>query len=150
MSQSQKSEHSCAGSVSYTHLATATAALSDVFVFLAATAGGVRLGPAHILSFTVATALIYLSNIRVSVHAAGRTRDLRLYGHLIVVSALALFLRGGVLSLLTNSWGWPPSVAILFAVGATLAVTLPGYAYSPVSYTHLDVYKRQFLMLCRI
>jgi dolichol-phosphate mannosyltransferase len=112
------------------HVATATAALSDVFVFLAATAGGVRLGPAHILSFTVATALIYLSNIRVSVHAAGRTRDLRLYGHLIVVSALALFLRGGVLSLLTNSWGWPPSVAILFAVGATLAVTLPGYAYS--------------------
>jgi dolichol-phosphate mannosyltransferase len=116
-----------------THFATAMAALADALIFLAATAGGIRLGPAHILSFIVATALNYHLNIRLAVAAAGRARDLRLHGHLLVVSLLALFLRGGVLSLFTNSWGWPPSVAIFFAIGATLAVTLPGYAFSLAS-----------------
>lgn len=108
-------------------------ALADALVFLAATAGGVRLGPAHILSFIFATALNYHLSIRAAVSAAGRARDFRLYGHLLVVSLLALFLRGGVLSLLTNGWGWPAPVAIFFAIITTLAVTLPGYAFSLAS-----------------
>ena len=112
------------------NFAAAMGALGDALVFLAATVGGVRPGPAHILSFIVAIALNYQLNIRVAVAAAARTRDVRLYGHLLVVSLLALFLRGGVLSLLTNVWGWPPSVAIFVAIGATLAVTLPGYEFS--------------------
>jgi len=105
------------------------AGLADALIFLAATAAGVPLGPAHIFSFIVASALNYHLNIRVAVATAGRARDLRLFGHLIVVSLLALFLRGGVLALLTSSWAWPSSVAIFIAIGAALAVTLPGYAF---------------------
>jgi dolichol-phosphate mannosyltransferase len=109
-------------------VATAMAGLADVLIFMAATVGGLRVGPAHILSFVAATALNYHLNIRVVVAATGRARDFRLYGRLLVVSLLALFLRGGVLSLLMKSWAWPPFVAIIIAIGATLAITLPGYA----------------------
>jgi dolichol-phosphate mannosyltransferase len=111
------------------NVGTALAGLADALIFLAATGAGVPLGPAHIFGFIVASALNYQLNIRVAVATAGRTRDLRLFGHLIVVSLLALFLRGGVLALLTNSWGWPSSIAIFIAIGASLAVTLPGYAF---------------------
>jgi dolichol-phosphate mannosyltransferase len=116
------------------NVAAAMAALSDVFTFFAATAVGIRLGPAHILSFSIATTLFYHLSVRVAANAAGRSRDLRLYGHLIIVSLLALFLRGGVLSLLVNIWHCPPSVAIFFAVGAGLAITLPGFAFSLSSF----------------
>ena len=42
---------------------------------------------------------------------------------------MALFLRGGVLGLLSLGWGWPAQVSIIFAVLAVLAVTAPGYAH---------------------
>jgi dolichol-phosphate mannosyltransferase len=112
------------------NVATAMAAVCDALIFLTATAGGLRLGPAQILSFAVATAINYELNIRAAVRAAGRARDWRLYSHLVVVSLLALFLRGGVLALLTRSWGWPLPVAICIAIATTLAVTLPGNAFS--------------------
>jgi dolichol-phosphate mannosyltransferase len=112
------------------NVATAMAAVCDALLFLTATAAGVRLGTAQILSFAVATAINYELNIRGAVQAAGRTRDWRLYGHLLVVSLLALFLRGGVLSLLTRTWGWPLPLAICVAIATTLAVTLPGNAFS--------------------
>ena len=41
---------------------------------------------------------------------------------------MALFLRGGVLGFLVQSWGWPAQLSIVFAVIAGLAVTLPGYS----------------------
>ncbi len=41
---------------------------------------------------------------------------------------MALFLRGGVLGFMSQSWGWPAQICILFAVIAGLAVSLPGYA----------------------
>ncbi len=41
---------------------------------------------------------------------------------------MALFLRGGVLAFLVQGWGWPAQIAIVFAVIAGLAVTLPGYS----------------------
>jgi dolichol-phosphate mannosyltransferase len=104
------------------------APVADLLVFVAATGSGMRLGPAHIASFGIAAVLNYFVKVRGSVVVAGRTADLRLYGHLLVVSLLALFLRGGVLGLLANVWGWPAQVAILFAVAATVGVTLPGYA----------------------
>src|SRR5580704_10248168 len=94
------------------NVATAMAAICDALIFLTATAGGVRLGAAQIFSFAVATAINYELNIRAAVSVAGRTRDWRLYGHLLVVALLALFLRGGILSLLTRTWGWPLPVAI--------------------------------------
>jgi len=82
----------------------------------------------HIASFTVATALNYLLKVRSTVVADRRTRDWRLHCRLLAVSMLALFLRGGVLGLLSLGWGWPAQVSIVFAVLAGLAVTMPGYA----------------------
>ena len=112
------------------NIATAMAAVCDALIFLTATAGGVRLGAAQIFSFAVATAINYELNIRAAVSVAGRARDWRLYSHLLVVSLLALFLRGGVLSLLSRTWGWPLPLAICAAIASTLAVTLPGNAFS--------------------
>jgi dolichol-phosphate mannosyltransferase len=43
---------------------------------------------------------------------------------------MALFLRGGVLALLTERWGWAPQVAIIPAVALGWAVMLPGYTYA--------------------
>jgi dolichol-phosphate mannosyltransferase len=82
----------------------------------------------HIASFTVATALNYLLKVRSRIVAAGRTRDWRLHGGLLAVSFMALFLRGGVLGLLSLDWGWPAQASIVFAVIAGWAVTTPGYA----------------------
>lgn len=43
---------------------------------------------------------------------------------------MALFLRGGVLGLLSLEWGWRPQISILFAVIAGLAVTAPGFSHA--------------------
>ncbi|MGH8208442.1 MAG: hypothetical protein ACREU6_02390, partial [Steroidobacteraceae bacterium] len=87
------------------HSYAATAALVDGLIFIAALSAGMTMGNAHIASFTVAGLLNYLTNLRPAIAQAGRTLDARLYGHLLAVSLLALFLRGGVLSLLTTVWG---------------------------------------------
>ena len=55
-------------------------------------------------------------------------RDWRLYCRLLAVSLMALFLRGGVLGLLVQNWGWPAQLSIVFAILAGLAVTIPGYS----------------------
>jgi dolichol-phosphate mannosyltransferase len=79
-------------------------------------------------SFAAAIALNYLLKVRSTVVAARRTQDWRLYSRLLAVSLMALFLRGGVLAFLVQSWGWPAQISIVFAVMAGLAVTLPGYS----------------------
>ena len=86
-------------------------------------------------SFAAAIALNYLLKVHSAVVAARRTRDWRLYCRLLAVSLMALFLRGGVLDCLVQSWGWPAQISIVFAVIAGLAVTLPGYsqALSPAA-----------------
>lgn len=48
---------------------------------------------------------------------------------------MALFLRGGVLGLLSLDWGWPAQVSILVAVIAGMAVTTPGYSQTLSSAT---------------
>jgi dolichol-phosphate mannosyltransferase len=111
------------------YLATALWPLADAFIFIAALSAGMRLGPAHIVSFAVAALLNYFLNVRAVVAGAGRARDPRLYGHLFVVSLIALFLRGGVLALLTG-WGLPAQGAIVFAIAVTIAVTNAGYSLS--------------------
>ena len=80
-------------------------------------------------------ALNYLLKVRSTAVAARRTRDFWRYGRLLAVSLMALFLRGGVLGLLTLHWGWPAQVSIIFAVIAAMAVTMPGYslALSPAT-----------------
>ena len=104
------------------------APLLDAGLFCALIGYGLPLRSSHIASFAVATALNYLLKVRSTVVAEGRTRDWRLHCRLLAVSLMALFLRGGVLGLLSLGWGWPAQVSIIFAVLAGLAVTAPGYA----------------------
>ncbi|HEY0747178.1 MAG TPA: glycosyltransferase family 39 protein [Steroidobacteraceae bacterium] len=42
-----------------------------------------------------------------------------------ITALMALFLRAGVLALLTQRWGWAPQFAIFFAVALGLAVSVP-------------------------
>ncbi|MBS0420376.1 MAG: glycosyltransferase family 39 protein [Proteobacteria bacterium] len=111
-------------------IATLLAALADLIVFLFALHGGLRLVDAHLLSCGVAFLLLYVLKVRSPAVAAGRGGDLRLHVHLLVVSAVAIFLRGAVLGLLTHVWGWSPQAGIVFAILVTLAVALPGYRFS--------------------
>src|SRR5258708_25997143 len=106
----------------------AVAPLLDAGRFCALIGYGLPLRSSHIASFGDAEALNYLLKVRSTVVAERRTRDWRLDCRLLAVSLMALFLRGGVLSLLSLGWGWPAQVSILFAVLAGLAVTMPGYA----------------------
>jgi dolichol-phosphate mannosyltransferase len=101
--------------------------LADVVVFIAATGQGMRLANAHLVSFAVATILNYFLIVRGAAAAAGRSADWRLHIHLLVVSLFAVSLRGAVLGLLTNVWGWPPQAAIVLAAVAATCLALPGY-----------------------
>ena len=111
-------------------IATASGPLADVAFFCALIGAGAPLQTSHIAAFAIATTLNYLLKIRSTAVAADLPRDWRLHARLLLVAFMALFLRGGVLGLLTLEWGWPPQVSILFAVAAGWAVTLPGFSYS--------------------
>jgi len=112
------------------YIAPAIAPLVDVVIFDLSISAGVRLRASHMAAFAAAIVLNYLLKVRPTLVAGGRTRDLPLHLELAIVSALALFLRGGVLGLLTQHCGWPPQISILFAVTAGLAVTMPGNSYA--------------------
>jgi len=103
--------------------------LADILLFLALTQAGLSLASAHIVSFTAGAVLNYVLNLRRAVSAAGGVWDLGLHGNLLAVSLLALFLRGGVLSLLTVTCGWPSQAAILLAVLTSVAITQWGYGF---------------------
>jgi dolichol-phosphate mannosyltransferase len=108
---------------------SATRPIADLLIFYAAIAGGAGADRAQITSFAAAAALNYFVRIRAQLAASGRTADFRLHGRLALVSLCALFLRGGVLSLLTAVWGWPAQLAIFPAIIATAALTQPGDAF---------------------
>jgi dolichol-phosphate mannosyltransferase len=108
--------------------AAAPAALLDAAVFCALFGSGMSLRFSHIASFTAAIALNLLLKARSTGVAAEQMRDWRLHCRLLAVSLMALFLRGGVLGFLVQSWGWPAQISIVFAVLAGLAVTIPGYS----------------------
>ena len=108
-------------------VATVSAPLIDAGLFCALAAAGLSLQDSHIASFSVAIALNYLLKVRPVMLAAGRTRDIRLHARLLAVSLMAMFLRGGVLGLLTLHWGWPAHLSIVFGVLAGWAVTASGY-----------------------
>jgi dolichol-phosphate mannosyltransferase len=110
-------------------LAGAMSPLLDVAVFCALIAGGVSLQRSHIASFAAAMALNYILKLRQKAVAAGAERGLRLHAKLLLVAAMALFLRGSVLALLTLTWAWPAQLSILFAVLAGMAVTASGFSY---------------------
>jgi dolichol-phosphate mannosyltransferase len=108
--------------------AAAPAALLDAALFCALFGSGMPLRLSHIASFAAVIALNSLLKARSTGVAAERMRDWRLLSRLLAVSLMALFLRGGVLGFLVQSWGWPAQISIVFAVLAGLAVTIPGYS----------------------
>ena len=103
-------------------------ALLDAVVFCALFGYGMPLRFSHIASFAAAIALKLLLKARSTAVAAERMWDWRLHCRLLAVSLMALFLRGGVLGFLVQSWGWPAQISIVFAVLTGLAVTIPGYS----------------------
>ena len=111
-------------------IATATAPIFDVAVFCALLGNGSSLRSSHIASFAGAMALNYLLKVRSVIVARKRTTDWRLYCSLLVVSLAALFLRGGVLALLTSAAGWPAQASIVIAAGAGWTVTALGYSWA--------------------
>jgi dolichol-phosphate mannosyltransferase len=106
-------------------LTAAVAPLADVGVFVWALSAGLTLSTAHIVSFACATLLNYPLTVRAAVSTAGRSREPRLYVHLLVAALAVLFLRGGVLALLVG-WGLPPQWAILFVVAVSIGLTRAG------------------------
>jgi dolichol-phosphate mannosyltransferase len=106
----------------------AVAPLIDVLVFCALIASGLSLRSSQIIAFAIGVGLNWLLTLRV--RAAATPTPWRAHLELLLVTLLALFLRGGALALLTQRWDWPPQIAIFFAVALGLAVTLRGYAYA--------------------
>src|SRR5271167_1010876 len=106
----------------------AVAPLVDVLVFCALIASGLSLRSSQIIAFATGVGLSWLLTLRA--RAAATPTPWRAHLELLLVTLLALFLRGGALALLTQRWDWPPQIAILFAVALGLAVTAPGYAYA--------------------
>ena len=113
-------------------IASGLGPLADGLIFIAALGGGTgsalaHVGLAHIVSFACGGLLNYLLTVRTAVASEGRTYESRLYGHFLVVNLAALFLRGGVLSLVMG-WGCPAQWAIWPAVAATVVFTRAGHS----------------------
>ncbi len=106
------------------------AAIADALIFVIAFGTGLSLTNAHLVSFGAAAVLNYLTTLRPAISRANRAYDGRLYAHLLVVSLVALFLRGGVLSLLSVTAGIAPQAAIVAAVAAGAVVLRAGYSHS--------------------
>lgn len=98
------------------------AALTDFIVFCVAVRTGMRITEAHLVSGALGLVLLYILKAR-----GGGARH---HIHLLIVSALAVCLRGAVLGMFTNVWGWPAQAAVVPAILATLASAIPGFRYS--------------------
>jgi dolichol-phosphate mannosyltransferase len=108
-------------------LALVAPPLIDIAAFCLMIGAGQALRESHIAAFVFGVAATWVFNFRVMLAASpgGRARH---YLRLMIVTLMALFLRGGVLGLLVLHWQWPAQLAIVFAVAAGLAVTMPGFA----------------------
>jgi dolichol-phosphate mannosyltransferase len=109
-------------------IATAMTPILDVVIFCVLMDAGSPLRASHIASFAVAMTLNYLLKVRSTIVAQGRTADWRLHGRLLTVALAALFLRGGVLALLTSVWTWPAQASIVIAMSAGWMVAALGYS----------------------
>jgi dolichol-phosphate mannosyltransferase len=109
-------------------IGTLIAAIADFITFCFAVNHGMPVVEAHLVSCGVNILLLYF--LRMRPLAIGRAAPIRLHIHLLVVSVIAAILRAAVLGLLTNVWGWPAQVSIVFAILATLAVAIAGFRYS--------------------
>jgi dolichol-phosphate mannosyltransferase len=125
-------------------IAFAVSPLLDIVSFDALIAAGASLRTAHLAAFALATVSYYLLRSR-SIPHFDVTHESSHYVSLLIVSLAALFLRGGVLGLLANTWGWPAQISIVFAVLAGMAVIIPGFSFV-LQPAHADVRRRRFAL----
>jgi dolichol-phosphate mannosyltransferase len=109
------------------------APLLDILVFCALLAAGLSLRAGNTYAFAIGYALSVLLRwpaLRAAPDAASVRRILL---RSAVVGFMALFLRGGVLALLVQRWGWAPQLSILVAVALGLGVTAPRWRNTAVA-----------------
>ena len=109
-------------------LAVAAAPFVDVVLFCALTGSGLALQSSQIASFTVAMTLNYLLKDRTTLVAAAREREWRPHCRWLALSLMILFMRGGILGLLSLHFGWPAPASIVLAVIVGQAATALGYS----------------------
>jgi len=116
-------------------LAAALGPLVDVLCYCAAIFLAQSAEHAQLQSFLAAVGLCYLPQLPSRSAPRGSAEYLGLALHLMVITALAFFLRSGVFVLATAGWGWPGQAAIVPAAIATALLVRPGYAYSNSKWT---------------
>ena len=91
---------------------------------------GLNLSSAHITSFVVATIVNYVLNSR-WVFRASSDEGLAVagYARFLSVALMALFLRGGVLAILSQGLGMPEQGALIAAIVAAALVNYLGFAF---------------------
>lgn len=110
----------------------AAGVMVDALIFNLLLLKGNGLMASHVTSFLAATLFNYLLNAHWAFRkTAGSAEGSKwwLYLRFLVVCILALFFRGAVLGFLTETAGWPPTLAILLAIGAAAAVNYVGLAF---------------------
>ncbi len=106
--------------------------LLDYLIFSLLLSLEVGVVPSHMVSFFAATIFNFFLNRN---WAFGQTARLskqspwKLYTSFLIVCVLSLFLRGAVLALLTEAAGWPPRIAIFFAIAAAALSNFVGTAF---------------------
>src|SRR5262249_42198190 len=104
----------------------------DLLAFNALFAAGLGMVIAHVASFALTTVFNYALNSRWSFAESARIHlepDWHRYLRFLAVCLLALFLRGGVLAIAAQVWGWPPELAILPSIAAAAAINYIGSAF---------------------
>jgi dolichol-phosphate mannosyltransferase len=105
----------------YRRIATALTLLIDVLAFCALIAMGQSLRASNLYALALGLALQWALN--------KRRFEWRGYLGMLPVALMALLLRGGVLALLTQRFGWLPQQSILPAAALGLGVVVPGFRY---------------------
>jgi dolichol-phosphate mannosyltransferase len=104
----------------------------DYAIFSLLLGAGAGIVPSHVSSFVAATIFNYFLNARWAFADTARLSSKpqwRLYLSFLSVCVLALLFRGAILAILTESAGWSPRVAILFAIAAAVMVNFVGSAF---------------------
>lgn len=103
----------------------------DFSVFHALFHFGLGLGPANLFSFATAVLFNFLLNRQWAFadRSIGWQNILRKYFLFISIALMALFLRGGILALIINTWHLPVSIALTVAIGTAAVVNYLGSAF---------------------
>jgi dolichol-phosphate mannosyltransferase len=100
------------------------APLIDILAFCGFVGAGLSLRAGNTYAFAIGYALTLLLSWPDRAAEAPR-QPWKLLLHDAIAGFMAVFLRAGVLALLTQHWGWAPQISIFFAAALGLAVTAP-------------------------